>query len=78
MVVATEASDEGDGFTEFCAGSDRILHNELHCSVLPEEAEKSGMHGRICRFIKFTAVISGSKSSVVMWEEALIGHEKLL
>ena len=42
LYAATEASNEGDGFTELCAGTDRDLYNELHCSVLFEEAEKPG------------------------------------
>jgi len=40
--AAPEASNEGDGLAEFCAGSDWDQYNELCHSVLPEEAEKSG------------------------------------
>jgi len=38
MFAAAEASDEGDGFSKFCAGADWDLYNELCCSVLSEEA----------------------------------------
>jgi len=48
LIIAIKASDEGNGLTEFRAGSDWMLYNELHCSFLSEEAEKSGTYDGFC------------------------------
>ena len=74
LLLATQASNEGDGFTEFCARSDWNQYNELCHSVLSEEAEKSGY----LQFIGLSDVLQLSLSTghhvfiYVTWTECCL------